>query len=131
MGIINSSCTDASKMVSPAVKHIFQILLFPAWAQESQDRVVLPGLQLALRMLRPEPSDAVTNLPTVISLLFATSSCSSRNFHICLMRGGALSLVLSVAFSSLGVRNGHLHLSCVKRFPIDSSCFLAAATFFP
>ena len=65
-----------------------------------------------------------------ISLPSATSSCSSKNFHNCLMRGGALYLVLSVAFSSPGVRNGHLPLSCVKRNPIDSNCFPAAATFF-
>ena len=73
---------------------------------------------------------AVTNLPTVISFSSATSSCSSRKFHICLMSGGALSLVFSVTFSSLGVRNGHLLLSCVKRYPIESNCFSAAATFF-
>ena len=46
------------------------------------------------------------------------------------MRGGALSRVLSVAFSSLGVRNGHLLLSCVKRYSIDPKCFSAADTFF-
>ena len=45
---------------------------------------------------------AVTNLPTVISLPSATSSCPSKNSHIFLMRGGAHSRVLSVAFSSLG-----------------------------
>ena len=58
---------------------------------------------------------AVTNLRTVISLLAATSSCPSRNSHICLTRGGAFSLVLSVAFSSLGVRNG------VRNIPANSS----------
>ena len=41
-----------------------------------------------------------------------------------------LSLVLSVAFSRLGVRNGHLQLSCVSRYTIASSCFSVAATFF-
>ena len=78
------------------------------------------------RILRCCDKSFRRHLPT----LFATSSCSSRKFHICLMRGGALSLVLSVAFSSLGVRNGYLLLSCAKRFPIDSNCFSAAATFF-
>ena len=73
---------------------------------------------------------AVTNLPTVISLPSATSRCPSRNSHICLMRGGALSRVLSVAFSSLGVRNGHLPLSCVILYPINSNSFSAAATVF-
>ena len=73
---------------------------------------------------------AVKNLRTVISLLAATSSCPSRNSHICLTRGGAFSLVLSVTFSSLGVRNGHLPLSCVRRYAIASNCFSAAATFF-
>ena len=60
----------------------------------------------------------VTNLPAVISLFSAISSCSSSNSQICLTRGGALFLVLSVTFSSLGVRNGPLLL------------LLAAATFF-
>ena len=73
---------------------------------------------------------AVTNLPAVISLPSATSSCPSKNYHICLMRGGALSCVLSVAFSSLGVRNGHLTFSRFNRYPVDSNCFSAAATFF-
>ena len=40
------------------IKHLLvQILLFLAWAQKSQDLVVLPGLQLALRMLHPETSN--------------------------------------------------------------------------
>ena len=73
---------------------------------------------------------AVTNLPTVISLLSAISNCPSRISHICLTKGGALSRVLSVALSSFGVRNGHLSLSCVSRYTIASSCFSAAATFF-
>ena len=60
---------------------------------------------------------AVTILPTVISLFSATFRCSSRNSHICFISCGALSLVLSVTFSSLGVRNGHLPLSFVRRMP--------------
>ena len=36
------------------VEHLFQVLLFPAWTQEFQDFVVPPGLQLALRLIRPE-----------------------------------------------------------------------------
>ena len=73
---------------------------------------------------------AVTNLPTIMSLLSATSSCPSRNSHIFSMRSGHFSRVLSVPFSSLGVRNGHLPLSCVRRYTIASNCFSAAATFF-
>ena len=73
---------------------------------------------------------AVTNLATVISLLSATSNCSSKNSQICFTRDGALSLVLSVALSSLGVRNGYLPLSCDSRYTITSSCFSVAATFF-
>ena len=59
----------------------------------------------------------VTNLPTVISLFSAISSCSSKISRICLTRGGALSLIFSLTFSSLGVRNGHLPLS---RWPAAS-----------
>ena len=73
---------------------------------------------------------AVTNLSTVIPVVSATSSCPSRNSHSCLMSGGAFFRVLSMAFSSLGVRNGHLLLSCDRRYPNGFQLFSAAATFF-
>ena len=40
---------------------------------------------------------AVTILPTVISLLSATSSCPSRKSHICLMRGAEATTCLFLA----------------------------------
>ena len=45
---------------------------------------------------------AVTNLLTVISQPSATFSCPSRNSHICLMRGGALSRVFPWRSQALG-----------------------------
>ena len=65
-----------------------------------------------------------------LSISSANSSCSSRNSYICFTSGGALFSVLSVTFSRIGVRNGHLPLSCVRREAVDSMCFSAAATFF-
>ena len=90
----------------------------PSWSSARPSHAASRNLQYGIH----------SNLPTVISLPSATSSCSSRKFQTCLMRGGARYLVLSVAFSSLGVRNGQLSLSCVKRYPIDYNFF--SATFF-
>ena len=106
MGIFKSSCTNASKMVSPALntlpRYIFSqrglknlkiLWFFLDFSSPFAWSIQNPPMVTSLA--------AVTNLPTVISLFSATSSCSSRNPHVCLMRDGALSLVLSVAFSSL------------------------------
>ena len=135
MGMFKSSCTKAPKMVSFAQNT-------PAMYLFSQQGLKNPTISWSLLVFsspfacsRQNPPmvtslAAVTNLATVISLLSAISNCSSRNSQICFTGAGAPSLVLSSAFSSLGVKNGHLPLSCISRYTIDCSCFSVAATFF-
>ena len=135
MGMLKSFCSKASKMVSFAQNT--PAMYFFSQQGLKNFRISFSFLVLsspfACSLQNPPMVTlfaAVTNLATVISLLSATSNCSSRNSQICFTRGGTLSLVLSIAFSSLGVGNGHLPLSCVSRYTIDSSCFSVAATFF-
>ena len=135
MGTLSISCTKAPKMVSFALN----TPAMNSFSQQGLKNLRISGSFLVLSSpfacyLQNPPMvtsfAAVMNLVTVISLLSATFNCSSKNLQICFTRGGALSFVLSVAFSSLGVRNGHLPISCVSRYTIDSSCFSVAATFF-
>ena len=131
--MLNCSCTKAPKMVSFAQNT--PAMYFPTRTQEFQDLLIFPRPQLTFCMFPPESSNgdlvrcrdepSHRHLPALGCLqLFL------KNSEICFTRGGALSLVLSVAFSSLGIRNGHLPLSSVSRYTIDCSCFSVAATFF-
>ena len=53
----------------------------------------------------------VANAPTINLLFSECSSWSCKNFQICFNKGSAVFFVLSVTFSSLGVRNGAISLA--------------------
>ena len=134
IGILKSSCTNASKIAFPR-RTSCPCIPFPNKNLKISCGLRVLSSPFACSLQKPQivtSFAAVTNLPTVISLSLSSAifKCSSRNSHNCFTSGGALSLVLSVTFSSLGFRNGHLPLSCARRYAIDSTCFSAAATFF-
>ena len=132
--MLNSSCTKAPKMVSFAqnTPFLLYVFLFPTRTQEFQDLLIFPRPQLTFCMLPPESSNG------------DLVRCRDESTHRHLPTLGYLQLLLKKfpdllherwgtlprLVRSIGVRNGHLPLSCVSRYTIASSCFSAAATFF-
>ena len=71
-----------------------------------------------------------TNVPDILNPLLSLLKLVLHKLPYLLYHVGAVSFFLSVTHSSLGVKNRHFPLSCLRRYTIDSSCFSAHATFF-